>query len=66
MRTRSGRARKCPLCGGPMQKYGRAASGRQRWRCRACKLSMVAGNGGAGGCASWSRSSPGCGAGVRR
>lgn len=30
-----------------MQKYGRAASGRQRWRCRACKLSMVAGNGGA-------------------
>ncbi|WP_418863398.1 transposase-like zinc-binding domain-containing protein, partial [Slackia isoflavoniconvertens] len=25
---------KCPSCGGPMKRNGRAPSGAQRWRCR--------------------------------
>ena len=29
-------AGKCPLCGGGMVRWGKAASGRQRWRCKAC------------------------------
>ncbi|RAX23164.1 transposase-like zinc-binding domain-containing protein [Actinomyces sp. Z16] len=35
MRTRSPRARLCPICQTPMKKPGRTAAGTQRWKCTA-------------------------------
>lgn len=42
MRTRSKRARHCPVCHGPMKKSGRTTAGSQRWKCTACALSSTA------------------------
>ncbi|WP_432416223.1 transposase-like zinc-binding domain-containing protein [Actinomyces glycerinitolerans] len=33
VRTRSPRARLCPICQTPMKKPGRTAAGTQRWKC---------------------------------
>ncbi|WP_106628964.1 IS1249 family transposase [Bifidobacterium breve] len=38
MRTKSKRARLCPVCGGAMRKNGRTRAGSQRWKCVACSL----------------------------
>ncbi|MEE0246868.1 hypothetical protein [Ellagibacter isourolithinifaciens] len=35
---------KCPSCGGPMKRNGRAPSGAQRWRCRSCGASATHSN----------------------
>ncbi|WP_442778372.1 transposase-like zinc-binding domain-containing protein [Actinomyces sp. Z16] len=35
VRTRSPRARLCPICQTPMKKPGRTAAGTQRWKCTA-------------------------------
>ncbi|WP_280525553.1 IS1249 family transposase [Actinomyces qiguomingii] len=37
MRTRSPRARLCPICQTPMKKSGRTAAGTRRWKCTACR-----------------------------
>ncbi|WP_143251356.1 IS1 family transposase, partial [Bifidobacterium pseudolongum] len=42
MRTRSKRARKCPVCGRPMRKNGHDRNGRQRWQCDTCKATTTA------------------------
>ena len=42
MRTKSKRARLCPVCGGPMRKNGRTKAGAQRWKCPGCALSTTA------------------------
>ncbi len=41
MRTKSAKAKKCPVCGRPMKKNGRTAKGVQRWKCAACSLSST-------------------------
>ena len=38
MRTKSKRARLCPVCGGAMRRNGRTRAGSQRWKCVACSL----------------------------
>lgn len=38
MRTKSGKAKRCPLCGLRMKKNGRTKAGAQRWKCVACDL----------------------------
>ena len=35
---------KCPSCGGPMKRNGRAPSGARRWRCRSCGASATHSN----------------------
>lgn len=35
---------KCPSCGGPMKRNGRAPSGAQRWCCRSCGASATHSN----------------------
>ena len=35
---------KCPSCGGPMERNGRAPAGAQRWRCRSCGASATHSN----------------------
>lgn len=42
MRTRSSRARKCPVCGLPSRKHGKTAARAQRWRCTDCELTFTA------------------------
>ncbi|WP_456061889.1 IS1/IS1595 family N-terminal zinc-binding domain-containing protein, partial [Bifidobacterium italicum] len=42
MRTRSKRARKCPICRLPMRKNGHDRTGRQRWQCDACRATTTA------------------------
>lgn len=42
MRTRSSRARKCPICGVSARKHGRTKSGGQRWRCTDCEVTFTA------------------------
>ena len=42
MRTKSKRARLCPVCGRPMRKNGRTAAGTQRWKCADCSLGTTA------------------------
>lgn len=42
MRSKSKRARLCPVCGEPMRKNGRIRAGSQRWKCMACALSSTA------------------------
>ena len=41
MRTRSNRARRCPVCAVPMKKNGHTAAGAQRWKCTSCALSTT-------------------------
>ena len=31
----------CPVCGCPMIRHGRTSSGRQRWRCKPCKITTL-------------------------
>ena len=31
----------CPVCGCPMIRHGRTSSGRQRWRCKPCKIATL-------------------------
>ncbi|WP_101433115.1 IS1249 family transposase [Bifidobacterium asteroides] len=42
MRTRSKRARHCPICHGRMRKHGRNRSGTQRWMCPSCSITSTA------------------------
>lgn len=42
MRSKSKRARLCPVCGEPMRKNGRTKAGSQRWKCVSCALSATA------------------------
>ncbi len=42
MRTRSKRARKCPVRERPMRKNGHDRNGRQRWQCDTCKATTTA------------------------
>lgn len=39
--TLSGSKSRCGTCGNAMQRWGRTAAGRQRWRCAACSRSAV-------------------------
>ncbi|NEG97115.1 IS1249 family transposase [Bifidobacterium sp. SMB2] len=41
MRTRSSKAKRCPVCGRPMRKNGRTTKGTQRWKCTVCSLSST-------------------------
>lgn len=41
MRSKSPRARKCPVCHLPAAKSGRNRSGTQRWRCGPCELTFT-------------------------
>ncbi|OXM99238.1 IS1249 family transposase [Bifidobacterium vansinderenii] len=41
MRTKSSKAKKCPVCGSAMKRNGRTRAGTQRWMCVACSLTGV-------------------------
>uniref|UniRef100_UPI0040435ADC IS1/IS1595 family N-terminal zinc-binding domain-containing protein n=1 Tax=Arcanobacterium hippocoleae TaxID=149017 RepID=UPI0040435ADC len=41
MKTRSQRARTCPLCGESMKKNGKNKSGTRRWYCPDCRYSST-------------------------
>ena len=41
MRTRSSKARKCPVCSTLMRKNRKTAAGTQRWRCTDCHLTAT-------------------------